>query len=190
MNMDTIVDTYTGKLQESGGTYILAGIATEDFGDCCAVVSPEMPRDVFVDMLASLYWMYVAAAGLTAGQTALLTEAVFDEACLFLYDDEEAGPETASSPAEKFGELSQEFFDELQLVLGENVEAVTGVVWNGRGGSDARCSVRTGTDISSADLASLIAAEVITMTARGTLSPEEARRTLQQAGEELEQWLR
>lgn len=194
MNMDAIVDAYVDGLQADGtDTYALAGIAYEDFSDYRAVVNSAVPRDVFVDMLASLYWMYVASSGLSAGEAAVLAENITDQACTFFYDEqEEAEFETLfvdGTPAEKFGELSQEFFDDLKLFLGENVEALTGIVWNGHGGDDVVCSVRNNAAIGTEDLASLVSAQIITMIVRGSMTPEQARETLKRAGEELERWL-
>lgn len=188
MNMDTIVDTYLASLRDSHEeTYELAAVATEDFGDCCVAVNAAMPSDVFVDMFASLYWMHVASDGLSSGEAARLADDILLEAALYLYGEEEAA--AAMTPVESFEELSQEFFEDLHLYLGENIQALTGIVWNDQSGAQLSCSIRNDGDIEEDSLADILAAEVITMVMRGAVTPEEGRRALTHAREELEGWI-
>lgn len=177
--MDELIAAFAKSLEDTESeVHGLASIAYTDEDDYMTrrtLIDPEIPEDVFIEIFASFFWVYIAEAGLDAEQTAGLIDRILATATESA--DEETPEE--SSPTREFRLMAQNFMDQLRQTFGA-VKSLSGIIWNDTAG-DLVCSTRCTEAITAEELSEVLAAFVVSLVASGQLSREEAKTIFAQA---------
>lgn len=139
------------------------------------LIDPEIPEDVFIDLFASFFWVYVAESSLDAEQTAGLIDRILATAI----EPSTDGEEENLLPATEFRMMAQDFMEQLNVRFGD-VKSLVGIVWNDTL-DDLICSTRCTETVSADDLSEVLAAFVVSLVASGQLTHEEAQKVFARA---------
>ena len=184
-NADRIIGSYVDRLR--AGAPEACGVAGIICGDESPFVLPEAavyvdttmaPQD-FLDLFASMLWLYIERSGTDYVEASALIDAIYDQACEYPGHDENGQELTPLTEVEVFQEISADFMDSLQDRFG-GVIPFSGLMW-----PDKTCSIQSDSRLSGQDVGEIIHGLLTQLMRSSRLTPQEAEKLLVQALERL-----
>ncbi|MBD5560246.1 MAG: hypothetical protein HDQ87_07820 [Clostridia bacterium] len=147
--------------------------------EAAVYVDTSMPLGDFLDLFASMFWLYVDRSGCDYVEASALIDAVFDHACEFPGHDENGAELAPLTEVEIFREVSADFMDALKERF-TDVVPFSGLIW-----PDDTCSIQSDSRLRGRDIGEIINGLLMQLLRSKRLTPKEAEALLERALERL-----